>query len=33
MTNLKPNNYWVSDCTYDVEIVYNYVKTIQNLQR
>ena len=31
MKNLKQNNYWVSNCTYNVEIVYNYVKTIQNL--
>ena len=33
MKNSKQNNYWVSNCTYDVEVVYEYVKTIQNLQR
>ncbi len=31
MKNSKQNDYWVSNCTYNVEIVYNYVKTIQNL--
>ena len=33
MKNLKQNNYWVSNCSYDIEVVYRYVKTVQNLQR
>ena len=34
MKNLKQNNYWgAMTCTYDIEVVYNYVKTVQNKQR
>ena len=33
MKNSKQSNYWVSNCTYDIEVVYEYVKTVQNLQR
>ena len=31
MKNSKQNNYWVSNCTHNVEIVYEYVETVQNL--
>ena len=30
MKNSKQNNYWVSNCTHGVEIVYEYVETVQN---
>ena len=33
MKNSNQNNYWVSDCSYNVEVVYNYVETVPNLQR
>ena len=24
MKNSNSNNYWVSDCTYDIEVIYRY---------